>query len=238
MPTFFPFSFGKQKAQAEADAAKVAEFETFSRRIQTLVSQNRVDALVDFQRLLLRPIQSHHISDAYLNPDHRSPESLNPFRDFGPIRVPGPGTTFTEFLSKHGRLPVENAPAALLGRDAILPTCWSPASIMNTLGVIGTGLKCGPWLQELNHSVTWWYPMNIYWVLGGNHSIAQGVLRAEGAVQPDDAYDLSGLFPHLSFDGETWIDSKSGTAIGKPRYKELGYVYEIGRHLHQLTTAS
>lgn len=78
---------------------------------------------------------------------------------------------------------------------------------------------------------TWWYPLNIFTVEGGNHSIAQGIILCEGKVQPSEAFDLTQLLRHIRFDGRVWRDIKSEESLGKPRYKELGYIFEIGRHI-------
>jgi hypothetical protein len=79
--------------------------------------------------------------------------------------------------------------------------------------------------------VEYWWPLNIFWVLNGNHSIVQGILSAEGEVIPEAGYDYSKYYEKFGFDGVYWIELKSGKKVGKPRYPELGIIFEIGRFL-------
>lgn len=189
------------------------------------------EALEDLQRLVMRPIQSRHMVDAYLMPSHGATESLYMWTDLGIDYIPGAKQTLDEFITDNRQLQKEKLPLAKLGQDIILPTCWSPHSIRNLLGKVGLNRKLGSWVQDPNHSLTWCYPMNIFWVNGGNHSITQGIVIAQGELKPVDGFDLSDMYNFIKFDGDEWIDIKSGSKLGAPRYKEFGYIYEIGRYI-------
>lgn len=196
------------------------------RRIDQLAQEGRVEALRDLQRIIARPMQSRHMAAAYLRPDHAAPESIEPFRQFGLIF----GWEPTHLSLKATLVPQDRLPTAKLGRDIVLPTCWHPSSSLGLLGFIGPEPGRRPWkLDPLNHRLTWWYPLNIFSVAGGNHSIAMGILAAEGELTATSGFDMSGLLPSVAFDGHNWIEPETGKMLGTPRYREFGYLFEIGR---------
>lgn len=93
-------------------------------------------ALEDLQRLIARPLQSLHMVDAYLKPAHGAVKSLLP-EDIG-------------FPFDYENLKKMDAPAAVLGRDIVLPTSWSPGSMDSMTGKIGPGRNCGRFKGNLN----------------------------------------------------------------------------------------
>lgn len=208
-----------------------SELSLLLERASKLMALGKREALVDLQRLVMRPIQSDHMLSAYLRPDHSATCSFDKWRHFGLSYIPDLEMSFIDFLMAGRSMSIEQAPKAALGRDIVLPTCWHPSSIINVLGSIGEGRCGGSWKQDPNHHLDYWFPLNIFWVGGGNHSIMQGILIAEGDVTPEEAYDLTPLYEHVAFNGDNWISKATNENIGKPRYKELGYIYEIGRLL-------
>lgn len=190
--------------------------------------RENLSALEDLQRLILRPIQSIHMADAYYKQDHGAISAFHTWNSIGIGYIPSLEKNFIEFVLAH-EMDKNGLPVAKLGRDNVLPTSWHPSSILNSIGLIGEGRKYGCWTQDSNHKLTFMYPLNIYWVDGGNHSITVGILLAEGHISPNVGYDLSELYPHVIFNGDFWLDAKTGEKIGRPRYQELGYAYEIGR---------
>lgn len=213
---------GFRKAKSRSELVFLLE------RATDFVNQGNLFALEDLQRLVVRPLQSRHMVDAYLKADHNAIASLQEWNDIGLSWIPGLEQTLTDYASRH-RYDQEELASARLGIDIVLPTCWHPASITNVLGWIGNRGKSNPWKQDSNHLLSYWYPMNIFWVHGGNHSIAQGILIAEGTIKATDGYDLSGLYDYVYFDGEHWKSSLDNQKIGMPRYKEFGYIFELGR---------
>lgn len=200
-------------------------------------TRNGAHALHDLQKLVLRPIQSIHMLDAYTKPWHSAIDSIDDYLNFGLNRLPTKDEGMVDYLWNTCRLPDETLPTARLGSDIVLPTCWHPSSIMDLIGRFGEHRGQMSWKQDFNHKIVWWYPLNIYWVHGGNHSIAQGILNAEGQIKPKEGYDLSSFYDVVKFDGENWIDTTSGARLGTPRYKEIGYVYEIGRYILKINGA-
>ncbi|MBD1574795.1 hypothetical protein HC725_16215 [Vibrio sp. S17_S38] len=187
-----------------------------------------IDGLEDLQRLIMRPIQSHHMREnVYLLDQH--PSKLLDFspEDFGIKYIPSMECTFIRFFYELvPKIESKNIPLAHLGRDIVLPTPWSPERTSRLLGVLGNKEE---WAPDLNHNLQWCYPFNIFLVISGNHSITQGIIRSSGNIKPRYGYDFSILYQYIEFDGYSWIDIKTGQKIGEPRYMELGYIYEIGR---------
>lgn len=222
----------RSKRNREAEQTQ-SELDCLLERAGEFAAKRNIHALEDLQRLVMRSIQSLHMVDAYLKPDHKAMTQFHEWNDIGINHIPGLNNSFISRVTKH---PIEKdfLPIAKLGRDIVLPTCWHPSSIVNLLGRIGEERKGSAWSQDGNHKLIYWYPLNIFWVTGGNHSITQGIVLAEGSVTTNEGYDISIIYPHVKFDGTYWLDCHSGARIGKPRYKEFGYVYEIGRLILEL----
>lgn len=230
--TFLKSLLRKKAPDVEAENESNA-FENLMMRAKIFANQKNVAALEDLQKLVMRPIQSLRMVDVYFKPDHKSLGVYHIWNDFGLNYVPGLDNSFISHLIEN-QIEKEDLPVAKLGRDIVLPSGWSPSSIMNSLGRIGEGRKSGPWEQDSNHQLHYWYPLNIFWVGGGNHSITVGIILSEGVIKSAEGYDLTKLYEHVYFNGQCWIDTHGGKAIGTPIYKELGYVYEIGRLILQV----
>jgi hypothetical protein len=85
------------------------------------------------------------------------------------------------------------------------------------------------WEQDTNHSITLIKPFNIYFVNGGNHSIACGKLfNKEGVIQCNSAIDYTKILKEYNYDGEYFINSK-GNKINKPFYKEFVNLFLLGK---------
>lgn len=198
---------------------------------QTLYRDDYEIALGDLQKLVLRGIQSRHMANAYFKSNAIA--ELSDANSFGLTYLPMYDDFLQTYLWKNCKLPDDALPIARLASDIVLPTCWNSTSIVDLLGRFGEHRSKKAWKQDfLNHKVVSWYPLNIFWVRGGNHSITQGILCGEGAVKCDEAYDLTPLYGYIHFDGDNWIEAETGRILGTPRYKEFGYVFEIGRLIH------
>lgn len=55
------------------------------RRASVFAERGDREALVDLQRLVMRPLQSRHMLDAFFNQSHVSIDSINEWTDFGLI---------------------------------------------------------------------------------------------------------------------------------------------------------
>lgn len=116
-----------------------------------------------------------------------------------------------------------------LARDLVLPTMWHRQSVASAFGAIGNGLKCGPWRQDTNHQVSLWLPWRIAFVNNGNHSIAAGIVRAEGVLKPASVYDLTSVLRAVRSDGARYLSVPGGQHLAAVRDQRVAAVWEIGR---------
>ncbi len=122
----------------------------------------------------------------------------------------------------------------MLASDLILPWPWNLSRVASNVSGIGPGRRCGAWKQyPKNHSVEYWRPFGIGWVHGGNHSIMAGIIQGEGRIETDNVYDLSTLFPHVRFNGETFVRVSDDTVIQEALYFEFAAIFEVGRLMHE-----
>lgn len=176
-----------------------------------------------FVAAILRPLQSEQILAAAERPQHTAPAAIEDWKFFM-------GTAGASAFSFEQLAVVDTDGFEVdLARDLVLPTMWHRQSVASAFGAIGTGLKCGPWRQDTNHQVSLWLPWRIAFVNNGNHSIAVGILRAEGKLKPTSVYDLTPVLRAVRSDGERYLsvlDSRHVAAVGDQR---VAAVWEIGR---------
>lgn len=208
------------------------EFDAVMQTAAKLANRKNVEGLRDLQKIVLKPIQALHIRDAYLKPPHGGVESLFWNESLGIERhIPGLNQGLVDYVWSPKCLVRDKSvyPELRLSSDIVLPTSWHPTSIVQNLGRIGKGLSNGEFKQSTNHSVMYSYPLGIGWVANGNHSIIQAVLRGEGTVVPTEIHDMTDLLDLIMFDGSVWRSRDTGSVLGSPRYKEFGWVWEVGR---------
>lgn len=216
------------------------QFDLLMSRASQLAERENVEGLRDLIKIILRPIQSHHIREAYLIGAHNAPEPLFWSDSLGIDRIiPGLDVGLIEFVWSQRCLikDKEKYPRLNLASDIVLPTSWHPSSIVLNLGRIGPGLANGSFEQSTNHSVMLSYPLGIGWVANGNHSIVQAVIRGEGVIIPTEVHDLCELIKLIRFDGRVWKSAISGVELGVPRYPEFGWVWEIGRLISSIESS-
>lgn len=214
-----------------------ADFQQLLRRADILVEERNSEGLKDLIKLVLRPIQSKHLLDAYVKGDHRAVNEIGldnnlGFRSFITAEVDGRlvgDRTLTSWLFSDDCKITSEKPTLSLSSDIVLPTPWHPQSIIANLGKIGNGRQNGVFKQSTNHSVIYLYPLMIGLVNGGNHSIMQGILDGNGEIKPAEVYDISCLLSAVRFDGYDWLSELSGNRIGTPPYVEFGWVWEIAK---------
>jgi hypothetical protein len=117
----------------------------------------------------------------------------------------------------------------LLGKDPILAIPWSESSLTNAMANNGHGRCMGQWRADFNHKVNLVLPFGLGLVHGGNHSLAAGVVNAEGTVVTSDVIDLSPLYEHVRYDGASMIRTHDGRRLWEPVEEEFGILFEIGR---------
>lgn len=116
-----------------------------------------------------------------------------------------------------------------LGVDIILPWPWSRERMMVSLSKLRPGGKWGKWRQDRNHCVELWLPLNVGWVIGGNHSIAAGIIHARCEVIPEIAYDISDVYDHVVCDGLDFRRAHDHSLIAPVSDLEMAAIFEVGR---------
>jgi hypothetical protein len=77
------------------------------------------------------------------------------------------------------------------------------------------------WKKDINHSITFVKPFNIYFVNGGKHSIACGRLfNKDSTINCDSAIDYTNILKEYDYKNGFFVD-KNGKKINKPYHNEL-----------------
>lgn len=176
-----------------------------------------------FVAAILRPLQSEQIIGAAERTQHAAPAAIEDWRFFM-------GTEGASAFSFEQLATVDSDGFEVdLARDLVLPTTWRRQSVASAFGAIGAGLKCGPWRQDTNHQVSLWLPWRIAFVNNGNHSIAVGILRAEGKLKPASVYDLTPVLRAVRSDGKRYLSALGGQPVAAVADQRVAAVWEIGR---------
>lgn len=220
-------------------------FTNVMRRADILTNSGNIEGLKDLIKLIMRPVQSKHLLRAYTCDDHKGGTELHWATELGILCFIGAKAgeriiedrTFAEWCWSAECLIKDKSrfPQLELSMDIVLPTPWHPGRIMRNIGVIGADRPWGPFQQDFsNHFVTFQYPLMIGWVNGGNHSIAQSIIAGQGHLIPDEVHDISLLIDAVEFNGLNWYSRLSGLRLGRPRYEEFGWCWEIARRIMSL----
>jgi hypothetical protein len=126
-----------------------------------------------------------------------------------------------------------------LGRDCILPCPWNHERFVEALAFIGRDkvdqaeaerqMYGGNWRQDPNHRVELWLPWRIGFVIGGNHSIAAGILTGQGHLIPDSVVDFDYLFDLIACDGRNYQYGDHLQHFAPVANARHAAVFEIGR---------
>lgn len=227
----------KRRTRKEQQPERRSEFECLMSRAVALAEKENTEGLRDLIKIVLRPVQSRHIRDAYLKEPHKAVGSLFWSESLGiESFIPGINKRLVEYVWSDECLVRDKSlyPSLNLASSVTLPTSWNPTGIVANLGRIGEGLSNGPFQQSSNHSVMLSYPLDIGWVANGNHSLIQAILRGQGSVVPTEVHDLSKLIELIKFDGEVWRSTLTKEALGSPQYPEFGWVWEIARLINSV----
>lgn len=184
-----------------------------------------VEALPDFIRAVVRPLQSEFLLAVAEEGTDARPD-LTP----GEFFFSGLGQVLDYTLMKATELNPDDYPL-LLASEMILPWPWSLPRYIDNVSRIGSN-KGSPWRQDnINHYVELWLPWRIGFVTGGNHSITAGILAGEGTLIPKKVWDMTYLFERVRTDGVHWfVDDRKIEAVKSWR---SAAVFETGRLINK-----
>ncbi len=119
-----------------------------------------------------------------------------------------------------------------LNFDVVLPWPWRGSRLVNCFANIGEGKKWGPWrYDETNHDLNYMQEIGLFYVYGGNHSIATGVMRNEGKVPAKYQTSMQHMYESIVCDGANYY-KKEGPDLVKLcgiRNIDFAIIYELGR---------
>lgn len=202
---------------------QATQFDHLMKMAEEIACKNP-NALIDFIRALLRPIQSEHLIAVAEREIHTAPNSINDWSFFFNL------LEFGRFSV--GKYQVNPSPKVIvhLARDPVLPTPWHRDRYCDALAYIGTGKLLKQWKQDVtNHRVSVWLPWGIVFVGGGNHSIAAGILAGEGTLEATEVFDLRPLLDQVECDGHHYLDRVTKANLAAVTDYRRAAVFEIGR---------
>ncbi|MFT7776601.1 MAG: hypothetical protein QM732_25735 [Roseateles sp.] len=198
------------------------------------ISKINKRALPSFCRAVARPLQARRLAKALQYPVHEVSISAEFdemfFSSFRPIAPDG--RSLYDLTRRQDDEPKVRH-RLQLGRDALLPWPWHRDRLVNTLSTIGRSKGASAWRSDHNHQVQLVLPFGLAFVLGGNHSIAAGVVDGEGEVVAD-ARDISAAYHHVFYDGCEFRRKHDGTGLSAPTEEEPGVLFELGRRMLEL----
>ncbi len=221
-PSIWPFGNKPSKESLE----RQAEFTNLV-ALALEVAADNPRGLIDVVRLYMRPLQTSLLLSCALRPLHGAMDEIAPYQLFMPgVRME---------LTDHCRYPKLDADSYVvdLAKDPVLPCPWHRDRYVSALATIGSEKKSGAWEQDNNHSVAVLLPWGIACVFGGNHSIASGILCAEGSITPVEAWDMSGLLDKVRCDGLNYIEVDGDKPVCAMHDPKIGAVFEIGRLMRE-----
>jgi hypothetical protein len=118
-----------------------------------------------------------------------------------------------------------------LTRDVVLPQPWDKEKLTKNVADVGSHGLNGKFLADHNHKVHFLLPFGLAWAEGGNHSIAAGLCDGFGSIVTNEIFDLSVAYPHVTYDGTSFVRKHDGAVLNRPKREEAGLLFEIGRRM-------
>lgn len=123
---------------------------------------------------------------------------------------------------------LENPITVYLNTDPVLSFPWDKDRL-STLQYIGYRTNKPFENRPLNHKMTFFYPINIFLVYNGMHSIFAGIYDRSNYASANQIVNMSSFYQHYYFDGTHFRHYTCNKIIDTPKYVELGILYELGR---------
>jgi len=197
------------------------------------VASEAPESLAALTRLIGGSIQSMMISEILRQdgtPDSMPSSPHDFFFDFHFPLTPE-GKTFDDLAPQRESPPF---PRLDLQRDILLPAPWNRRRAIRALSGLRPGGAWGRWQQDQNHLVVVWFPWQIGWVYGGNHSIRSAIANGRaGKVRASAVVNVARCFEFVECDGSNWYRKQDGRVISVVASIEAGVLWEVGRLMHR-----
>lgn len=216
--TFSRF-FGSLRDHKVADRSRFDHMLDFAHDV---ASKNPA-ALVDVMRLFLRPLQAELLMSAPIREHYVPRRPAEATRFFSPH-----GPHMFRDLQAHPKLSSESFRVSL-ARDSVLPCPWRRDDYVKAISRMGSGKSVGAWQAAPKHRIVLWLPWGIPFVIGGNHSIAAGVIAGEGVLTPTEVWDLSAWLESVQTDGRTYFHRSDKRYICAVVDLVRAAIFEVGR---------
>ncbi|MGG1555638.1 DUF6710 family protein [Paenibacillus ferrarius] len=244
---FFNFS-SSGKAKKESRVFTNGRYETqkmqFTRMINMaesvlkdsdnhVISKGYRHPIFTFLKLLGLKLQTNYLTNLLYDDDHGA---IKKFPDITPwlvffdlsIKITPEGKKLYDFLYKKE---VESQFEVDLAEDLILPWPWNVDRCITTISSIGNLRPWGVWNQDSNHRIYMILPFGICFVVGGNHSIAAGILSGKGKLNTRNVYDVSSIYDYVYTDGAHYKRIFNDSIIAEVGDIEFAVIFEIGRKM-------
>lgn len=191
------------------------------------IAEKNPDALVEFVRMLARPLQSEIMLDPASKGARRDVPSIDTRNFFWEQQY----VHFAQLKRTNRR---RNDIEVELARDVVIPCPWDPTRLVCSLTSIGRGRCWGRWkVDGKNHGLILWLPWGIAFVAGGNHSITAGIIGAAGKIKPAEVKDMSGIFRLVKCDGYNYTSLDGLSIIAEVNDSRVAAIFETGRLMHE-----
>jgi hypothetical protein len=209
----------KRWTKVSPDQQKFQNLLGFARQ----VAETNPSALFDVVRLYLRPLQADFLLSCAESEMHGTRKEIDVSRFFMHSGPPSVRDYWNYPRCEPKDFRVD------LAHDPVFPCPWHRDRYVDALIHIGKHKKCGDWRQDINHRVIVLLPWRIAFVMGGNHSIASGVLNSEVSITPIEVYEMSGLLDAVVCDGENYLNAITRNPICRVSDYRVAAVFEVGR---------
>ena len=163
-----------------SDRTNILTLELVLERAKIIGTRSGNSGLHDYIRALLYPSMYQHLYNCITSEEHKIPGDNTCFEFFPDERIYNRLTDVKELTGKKYKV--------FLGHDIVYATPWNSDSI-NNIGKIGHKKEFVE--DPSNHQVVLYQPMDVSFVINGNHSIMQGIITGTGIVHPSIVCDLS-----------------------------------------------
>lgn len=123
---------------------------------------------------------------------------------------------------------LKNPIKVFLNTDPVLSFPWNKDRL-STLQYIGYRTNKPFINHSTNHKMTYFYPINVFLVYNGMHSIFAGIYDRAHYSYSNQMIDISLFYKYYFFDGTNFRHYDCNKIINTPDYLEIGILYELGR---------